>query len=269
MQNHSTLIKNILVAVLLLFSIIGIASDKKNPERVSLLTTEINSGFAFHNDSIHRIDFRYADKKRGFKPFIAPSILIAGGTILHFSDWKYDIDQWRWEHFNYTGDLDDYLRFAPIAAVYSLNAFGIKGKNNIGNQTAILGKSMILTTLITKSLKSILDVKRPTGESGSMPSGHTSIVFAAAQWMHREYGELSPWYSIGAYACATATGVMRVAKGGHWASDVMVGAGIGMISTELTYLTHQYKWDRQHLKNLDIFPWKTGQQKGLALVYTF
>nr|WP_321356202.1 phosphatase PAP2 family protein [uncultured Draconibacterium sp.] len=269
MQNHSTLIANILVAALLLFSIQSIASDKKKPERISLLTTETIPSYAFHNDSIHRIDFRYADKKRGFKPFIAPSILIAGGTILHFSDWKYDIDQWRWEHFNYTGNLDDYLRFAPIAAVYSLNAFGIEGKNNIGNQTVILGKSMILTTIFTKSLKNILDVERPTGEPQSMPSGHTAIVFAAAQWMHREYSEISPWYSVGAYACATTVGIMRISKGSHWASDVMVGAGVGIISTELIYLTHQYKWDREHLKNLDIFPWKTGRQKGLALMYTF
>ncbi|WP_163323640.1 phosphatase PAP2 family protein [Draconibacterium mangrovi] len=245
------------------------SSDKKIPERISLLTTETISNYAFHNDSIHRIDFRYTDKQRGFKPFIAPTILIAGGTILHFSDWKYDINDWREEHFNYTGNMDDYLRFAPIAAVYSLNAFGIKGKNNIGNQTAILGKSMVLTTIITKSLKSILDVERPTGESESMPSGHTAIVFAAAQWMHREYGELNPWYSVGAYACATTVGIMRISKGSHWASDVLVGAGVGMISTELIYLTHQYKWDREHLKNLEIFPFKTGSQKGLALVYTF
>ena len=254
---------------MLLLTIQGIAKDKNKPNRISLLATGTTPAFTFHNDSIHRIDFRYADKKRGIKPFIAPTILIAGGTILHFSDWKYDIDQWRWEHFNYTGDLDDYLRFAPIVAVYGLNALGIKGKNNIGNQTAILGKSMLLTTAITKGLKSILDVERPTGEGGSMPSGHTAITFAAAQWMHREYGEISPWYSVGAYACATTVGVMRISKGGHWASDVLVGAGIGIISTELIYLTHQYKWDREHLKNLDIFPFKNGQQKGLALVYTF
>jgi len=268
-KNHSTFITNILAVALLLISTQGVASERGKPERISLLIEDTAPYLAFHNDSIHKIDFRYADKQRGFKPFIAPSILIAGGTILQFSDWKYDINQWRWEHFNYTGHLDDYLRFAPIAAVYSLNALGIKGKNNIGNQTAILGKSMILTTIITKSLKSILNVERPTGEPKSMPSGHTAIVFAAAQWMHHEYGEISPWYSAGAYACATTVGIMRISKGAHWASDVMVGAGIGMISTELIYLTHQYKWDREHLKNLDIFPFKTGSQKGLALVYTF
>lgn len=269
MQNHSLFITNILLAALLLFTTQAVASDRSNPERISFLTENTVPRHTFQNDTIHLINFRYADKKRGFKPFIAPSLLIAGGTILHFTDWKYDINDWRGEHFNYAGYLDDYLRFAPIAAVYSLNAFGVKGKNNIGNQTAILGKSMILTTIITKSLKSIFDVERPTGEPQSMPSGHTAIVFAAAQWMHREYGEISPWYSVGAYACATTVGIMRISKGKHWASDVLVGAGAGMISTELIYLTHQFKWDREHLKNLDIFPFKTGHQKGLALVYTF
>jgi len=268
-KNHSAFITNLLLAGLLLFSIQGIASDGKTPKPISRLTFPTTSDFAFHNDSIHHINFRYADKKRGFKPFIAPSLLVAGGTILHFSDWKYDINEWSGEHFNSTGHLDDYLRFAPIAAVYSLNALGIQGKNNIGNQTAILGKSMVLTTIIAKSMKSILDVERPTGQTQSMPSGHTAIVFAAAQWMHHEYGETNPWYSIGAYTCAATVGIMRISKGKHWASDVLVGAGVGMISTELIYFTHQFKWDREHLNNLDIFPFKTGHQKGLALVYTF
>lgn len=269
MQKIPSVIISILLLQLLIVANPALSAPINGPKKDLQLLSPKEDIFSLHNDSIHHINFSYVDKKRGIKPFIAPTLLIAGGTVLHFSDWKYDIDQWRWNHFNYTGDVDDYLRFAPIAAVYSLNAFGVKGKNNVGNQTALLAKSMVLTTLITKTLKSTIHVKRPTGDLGSMPSGHTSIAFTAAHWMHREYGEQSAWYSIGAYACATTTAIMRVAKGGHWASDVLVGAGIGIISTEIIYLTHQYKWDRKHLKNLDIFPFKTKQQKGLALVYTF
>lgn len=223
----------------------------------------------FHNDSIHNLNFRYADKKRGLKPLIIPAALIGSGVILHYSDAKYQLNEWRYKNFNYKGHVDDYLRLAPVAGLFAFNLLGVDGKNNIGNQTAIAIKSFLVSSSIVYTLKKTTKVKRPTGEDDSFPSGHTSLVFSMAHVIHKEYGEISPLFSIGAYACAATVGTMRVAKGGHWASDVLVGAGIGMLSTELVYLTHQYKWDSKHLKRLDIFPFKTGKQKGLSLVYNF
>ena len=43
------------------------------------------------------------------------------------------------------------------------------------------------------------------------------------------------WYSVGAYSIATATGIGRMLNNKHWLSDVMVGAGIGIMSTEIGY----------------------------------
>ena len=45
----------------------------------------------------------------------------------------------------------------------------------------------------------------------------------------------SPWYSIGAYTAATLTGLSRQMNNKHWLSDVLVGAGIGILSTEVGY----------------------------------
>lgn len=45
----------------------------------------------------------------------------------------------------------------------------------------------------------------------------------------------SPWYSIGGYTLAGITGVTRQLNNRHWIGDVLVGAGIGMISTDLGY----------------------------------
>ena len=54
--------------------------------------------------------------------------------------------------------------------------------------------------------------------------------------LHKEYGlTRSPWWSVAGYGVATATGVMRVLNNRHWVSDVMSGAGIGILSTELGY----------------------------------
>lgn len=224
----------------------------------------------FHNDSIHKLNFKYPDKKRGLKPYIAPAVLITGGTALHFSpEVTKNFSEWMQKHFTYQGDIDDYLKFAPIAAVYTLNLIGEKGKNNFGNLSALAFKSAMLNTIVVKSLKIITDTERPNGKTGSFPSGHTSLSFAMAHLMHKEYGEKSIWYSISAYATATTVGVLRLAKNSHWVSDVLAGAGIGMLSTELIYLTHLYKWDRAHIKNFDIFPFTTRKQKGLTLVYNF
>ena len=227
-------------------------------------------GEAFHNDSIHQFNFRYKDHKRGIKPFIAPALLIVTGTALHFStDIKVNFQDWMQDNFAYSGSVDDYLQYAPLAVVYGLNAVGVKGKNNFGNRTAIVVKSLLLNDLMVHSLKTWVDSDRPNGEPRSFPSGHTSVAFALAHFMHKEYGEKSIWYSIGAYTCATTVGMMRVAKNAHWISDVVAGAGFGILSTELVYLTHQYKWDNEHIKNFDIFPWSNRKQSGLAVVYTF
>ena len=231
---------------------------------------EAFEGEAFHTDSIHRFNFRYKDRRRGIKPFIAPTLLIATGTALHFStDLKVNFQDWRQTNFAYSGSIDDYIQYAPLAVVYGLNAVGVKGKNNFGNRTAIVVKSLLLNDLMVHSLKTWVDSNRPNGEPHSFPSGHTSVAFALAHFMHKEYGEKSIWYSIGAYSCATTVGIMRVAKNAHWISDVVTGAGFGILSTELVYLTHLYKWDNEHIRNFDIFPWSNRKQSGLTMVYTF
>ena len=78
------------------------------------------------------------------------------------------------------------------------------------------------------------------------------MAFMAATMLHKEYGTTrSPWYSIGGYTVATAAAVSRMLNNKHWLSDVMVGAGIGILSTEVGYfltdlifkdkgLTHSY-----------------------------
>lgn len=240
--------------------------SSKNPIEFSYFP---NSG-NLHKDSIHNLNFKYHDKKRDLKPFIAPILIISAGTTLHFStEMKENFQDWSQDNFAYSGHADDYIQYAPLAAVYSLNAFGIKGKNNFGNRTALALKSILLNDLIVNNLKTWSKSKRPNGEMRSFPSGHTSFTFAMAHFMHKEYGELSLWYSVGAYTCAATVGIMRVAKNAHWISDVIAGAGIGVLSTELVYLTHLHKWDNEHLKNFDIFPFKMGNKKGITLVYKF
>jgi len=235
---------------------------------LTMESVQLNS-FSLH-DSIHLLNFRYPDGKKGLKPWITPLLLVGGGTALHFmTSTKEDVRDFMQKELPYTGHVDDYIQYAPVLAVYALNASGIKGKNNFGNRSALVVKSFLLNDLTVWQLKKHVNEKRPSGGAHSFPSGHTSRAFAFAHFMHKEYGEINTWYSIGAYSCAAAVGYMRIAKNAHWISDVVAAAGIGMLSTELVYLTHQYKWDKDHLKRFDIFPFQLANQKGFTLVYHF
>jgi membrane-associated phospholipid phosphatase len=243
-----------------------------NPQKNSswyCCNTSLKS-FSHHPDSIHRLNFRYPGEKKGIKPYIAPALLISAGTAIHFMpSAKESYRDFMQDNFSYHGKFDDYARYAPLVAVYSLNLLGINGQNNFGNMTAMAFKSILLNSLITDRLKYAANITRPNGDKRSFPSGHTSVAFCLAHLMHNEYGKKSIWYSIGAYSTAAAVGIIRTAKNAHWISDVITGAGLGMLSTELIYLTHQYKWDNDHLKRFDIFPFSIREQKGITIVYNF
>src|SRR5438876_165793 len=63
-----------------------------------------------------------------------------------------------------------------------------------------LGESLAVTLGVTYALKYSIDERRPNGGSQSFPSGHTSISFAAAEFMRKRYG----WeYGVPAYGVAS------------------------------------------------------------------
>src|SRR5690606_7559279 len=181
---------------------------------------------------------------------IAPALFIAAGvsTLDNDNDDNDEIQKERNRHIpTFRHRADDYLQHAPIVIVYGLNGLGVKGKNDFANRTAILIKSEMMVGMLTFSLKRITAVPRPdTKRLTSFPSGHTAQAFATATFMAKEYGHKNIWYSIGAYSVATGVGAMRVMNNRHWMSDVLVGAGIGILSTNLVYLTHQYRWGKKN-----------------------
>lgn len=233
--------------------IICLAISQLEIHAQELSRTTINS------DSLQLIN-KHPNKSPFKTSLKAPAILVGAG-LFALSDNEIlsseEIAEERNEKIpNFKTSIDDYLQFAPIAAVYGLNMAGIKGKNNFGNRTAILLKSELIMMAITFPTKQLTHTLRPDGSNyHSFPSGHTAQAFAAATFMHKEYGHLSPWYSIGAYASASMVGVFRVLNNKHYVSDVLVGAGVGILATNLAYLTHKYKWSPSgKKKNLVLLP---------------
>jgi membrane-associated phospholipid phosphatase len=134
---------------------------------------------------------------------------------------------------------DDYLQYTPALTVFGLNAFGVKGKHKIGRTFVSYLFSVAISVGVVTAVKSIAHVERPSGEHemNSFPSGHTTNAFMNATFLHKEYGQYrSPLYSVAGYTVATATGISRELNNRHWISDVLAGAGIGILSTEVAYL---------------------------------
>jgi membrane-associated phospholipid phosphatase len=74
---------------------------------------------------------------------------------------------------------------------------------------------------------------RLSSTSWSFPSGHTSAVFTVAGALSSELGHDHPWVPFVAYPAATWVGVSRIVDGRHWATDVLAGAVVGVLSSRL------------------------------------
>ena len=168
---------------------------------------------------------------------------------------RYKVREERNEHMpNFKCPLDNYLMHVPVLAVYGLNAAGIKGKHDFRNRTLLLAKSEMIMAALTFGFKSMTHVERPDNSNAfSFPSGHTAQAFATATFMAKEYKDESIWYAVGAYGMASTVGAMRIMNNRHWISDVFAGAGIGILSTNIAYLTHRYRWANKN-SNLTVIP---------------
>lgn len=193
---------------------------------------------AQQNDSIVRDSAQW-------KTYVLPSVLLSYGvtSICNYRLHKFNSDFRK----TFCGNglstrtrVDNYIQYAPGVAVLGLNAAGIRGKSDLKSlSVTCLLSNIFLTTIVTSS-KKLTHQQRPDGSAyNSFPSGHTAAAFAGAELLYREYKGRSVWYGIGGYACAAATGYFRMYNNRHTLSDVIAGAGIGVISTKLAYFTSE------------------------------
>jgi len=170
--------------------------------------------------------------------------------------------------FNYK--IDDYLALAPGASVFLIDAFSKKSSSNLGNQLIILLKSELIMTAIVKPLKLVTHVERPGGTNyESFPSGHTAQAFLGATFLHKEFGQNSAWYTVAGYSVATTVAVFRVLNNKHYLTDVLVGAGIGMLSTNLAYLSHRYRWGNNKSRSFTVVPTFGNDKLGIFMACQF
>lgn len=139
--------------------------------------------------------------------------------------------------YDFHSEIDNYTQYVPLALTIGLKMGSYEGRSDWPRFWASAASAAAIMAGIVNGVKYTAREMRPDGSTrNSWPSGHTATAFMAATILHKEYGlTRSPWFSAGAYGLATATGVMRVLNNRHWISDVLSGAGIGILSTELGY----------------------------------
>lgn len=209
---------------------------------------------------------------------IMPGALIAVGVIGLESDWlKYQNREIRdelQENIDKKITIDDFTQYAPLVATYGLNLCGLRGKHGYGDLTIISGTACILMGIAVNVAKSTTRVERPDGSSrNSFPSGHTATAFMGAEILRKEYWDVSPWIGITGYAVAIGTGFFRMYNNRHWLTDVIAGAGTGILCAEAAYwfypLIAKGIFKKRFLKNTYLSPVITNQSKGIVCAISF
>jgi hypothetical protein len=233
-------IKNVLIFAVLafvslqLFAQESVGRQQSQPvcEQDDTLRTQQTDAFVFVNDKF--------PKKGIFKQFIVPTMLVSFGVATGMSESVRKLDMSMQhsinKHFSYRTSIDDYSQYAPAIAVFGMDIAGLKAEHSFKERLIVMATSYIIESTVVNTMKASIDVYRPDNSANnSFPSGHTATAFVGAHLLYKEYSNEPLVYTMG-YLVAAGTGAMRVLNIRHWISDVVAGAGIGMLCVESSYL---------------------------------
>lgn len=181
---------------------------------------------------------QYAQEGHEFdaNSLILPASLLAGGTILHcfahdgvdraVDDYFTDLrEEWGPSSF------DDLTQYLPGLAYMGLGLLGAECEDDFLDRMVEGGIAIFCMNGVCRIMKMVIDSPRPNAsDSKSFPSGHTAMAFTGAELVRMEYG----WgWGSAAYALASFTAVMRLYNHEHWLSDVVMGAGVGILCAQI------------------------------------
>jgi membrane-associated phospholipid phosphatase len=118
------------------------------------------------------------------------------------------------------------LLHVPLAlAVWGVGAAA--GSGRVAETGRDLLRAQISVVSWTYAIKIATQRTRPNGDPRSFPSGHASTSFATAMVLQDHFG----WKAgVPAFAAAVYTAISRVGANEHWASDITMGAFVGIAS---------------------------------------
>jgi membrane-associated phospholipid phosphatase len=214
----------------------------------------------YSNAQIVSLTTKQKPKSYLLKPTILPISLIVGGILISSSEFEKSFQKSVKNSVgeDFSTSIDNYTRYAPIIELYGADAMGVKAKNHWFDQTKNLTLSIIITDFITFKIKKYFPKTRPygSGNPDSFPSAHTSSAFTNATVLYQEFKDSSPMLAYSGYGFATATGALRIMNNAHWLSDILAGAGIGMlVSNVIYYFDPIIKWNPfKKTENITLLP---------------
>lgn len=130
-----------------------------------------------------------------------------------------------------------------LAFAVAGKATGSKGMYGVSSRAL---KSTLLGGAGTVVLKSLIGRRRPTVspddpftfralsfKDNAFPSGHTTVAFALATSLAREIK--GKWDDVAFFSLATVTAYARMHDDRHWLSDVVFGAGVGILAARVVH----------------------------------
>jgi membrane-associated phospholipid phosphatase len=162
------------------------------------------------------------------------------------------------------GNLTAVGQGTTLGSLGLIYGWGLYSHNDEARHAVLTGVEGIgLSSLLTVGIKAAFGRKRPNAGDGpraffkggqSFVSGDTTPTFAAAATISEAF-DYCWWAAIPAYSLAVMTGVGRMGKDAHWASDILGSALVGAGTTELLFYLHR---EREKPTSLIILPMVPG-----------
>jgi hypothetical protein len=203
-------------------------------------------------------------KRFPYRPQLVSLTLITAGTV---AMWKGNEALIRYMPQTHV-TADNYLQYAPMLGMYAADIAGVKAQNSAWEQTKYLALSQLACAAVVQTLKYTVRAQRPNkGARNSFPSGHTSVAFVGATVMYHEFRQANRVLAYSGFFVASAVGVLRQTNRRHYVSDVLVGAGVGILATNLIYYFEPLKaWQPFPTSgSYSLLPYYNDESAGLSL----
>ncbi|KAA9035868.1 phosphatase PAP2 family protein [Ginsengibacter hankyongi] len=139
-------------------------------------------------------------------------------------------------HPGFHTNAEDYLMWTPSASVYLLDAFKAKTRHTFKEHLILDAGSIVITGGVGYAMRLISrHINAYTTHDTKFPSGHTANAFRGAEMLHQELKDNNRLLSYSGYLIATSVGILRLYNKDHLLTEVIAGAGLGILSTKLTY----------------------------------
>lgn len=161
------------------------------------------------------------------------------------------------------GILQDVGLGVTVGSLGVVYGWGLYSGDEAARHAVLTGiESIGVISLVGLGAKAAFGRQRPSDGDGSraffkggdsFPSGKSGLAFAAATTLSEAFDNRW-WVAIPSYGLAIMTGVGRMGKDAHWASDVLVSALSGVSTTKLLFYLHR---QREWPSSLSIIPMTT------------